>query len=51
MSAEKGWIGEPQPPRERILNRSRASAARDWVEAEQRRRQEVGDTRRVEVEW
>jgi hypothetical protein len=51
MSAEKGWIGEPQPTRERILNRSRASAARDWVEAEQRRREEAGDTRPVRVKW
>lgn len=51
MSAEQGWIGEPPPPRERKLHRSRASAARDWVEAEQRRRQEAGDTRPVTVAW
>lgn len=39
MSAEKGWIGEPPPTGERKLHASRASAAREWVEKEQRRRQ------------
>lgn len=49
MSAEKGWIGEPQPIRE--PNRSRASAMSDWIKAEQRRRQERGDNRPVAVPW
>lgn len=51
MSAEKGWIGEPPPVTDRKLHRSRASAARDWVEAEKRRREEAGDTRPVRVTW
>lgn len=49
MSAEKGWIGEPQPTR--TWNRSRASAMSDWIKAEQRRRQERGDNRSVTVPW
>lgn len=32
MSAERGGIGEPQPPMV-CGNKSRASAGRDWVEA------------------
>lgn len=49
MSAEKGWIGEPQPNRE--PNRSRASAISDWIKDEQRRRRKVGDTRPVTVDY
>lgn len=49
MSAERGWIGKPQPPRE--WHESRASAARRWVEADQRRRHERGDYSTVTVKW
>lgn len=50
MSAEKGWIGEPQPAREGPY-RSRASALSDWVKAEQERRRERGDYSTVTVKW
>ncbi|WP_165824959.1 hypothetical protein [Mycolicibacter senuensis] len=49
MTAEKGWIGEPQPPKQ--WHESRASAARRWVQDEQRRRQKRGDYSPVTVEW
>ncbi|AEF35377.1 hypothetical protein JDM601_1377 [Mycolicibacter sinensis] len=49
MTAEKGWIGEPQPPKQ--WHESRASAARRWVQNEQRRRQQRGDYSPVTVEW
>lgn len=49
MSAEQGWIGEPQPIRE--WHRSRADAAARWVEAEQQRRREAGDRRPVTVDY
>lgn len=49
MRAERGWIGEPQPPKE--WHESRASAALRWVEAEQRRRQGRGDYSTVTVKW
>lgn len=46
MSAEQGWIGEPQPVKE--WHESRATAASRWVEAERRRR-ERGDNSPVTV--
>lgn len=47
MSAEQGWIGEPQPPKE--WHESRASVTGRWVKDEQQRRREAGDTRPVTV--
>lgn len=49
MSAERGWIGEPQAAKE--WHESRASAASRWVEKEIRRRQERGDDRPVTVAY
>ncbi|WP_165757850.1 hypothetical protein [Mycolicibacter engbaekii] len=49
MSAERGWIGEPQPVKE--WHESRATAASRWVEAERLRRRERGDSRPVTVDY
>lgn len=49
MSAEQGWIGEPQPVKE--WHESRASVTSKWVEDEQRRRRERGDNRPVTVDY